>query len=119
MTGHKDCHPNTGIKVTVSLAKNLGSLVRVAIVCAVIYGVVVWKGTTSQYDDVTEFAEKACVDEISQRFNAATVKVYAVKKNSNGYIVRATITLARGNTAKAYCLTNTHGGVKDISLEER
>ncbi len=119
MTGHKDCHPNTGIKVTVSLAKNLGSLVRVAIVCAVIYGVVVWKGTTSQYDDVTEFAEKACVDEISQRFNAATVKVYAIKENSNGYVVRATVTFATGKTGKVYCLTNAHGGVRDISLEER
>ena len=97
----------------------IGNLFKVALVLGGIYALVKWEFTETQDDDVRDFAEKACIDEIENRFDTSTVRVYAVNENNNGYVVRATVTLARGNTAKVYCLTNTNGGVEDITIEER
>ena len=97
----------------------IGNIFKIAVAGGCIYGVVMWQSDRAGHDAVGAFAEKACVDEIRARFDASRVAAYSLKKNENGYVVRATLTLNKGNTAKAYCLTNTHGGVKDISLEER
>lgn len=78
-----------------------------------------WEFTKPQDDDVNDFAEKACVDEIRDRFDVSTVRAYAVNETNNGYVVRASVTFARGTVAKVYCLTNVHGGVKEIMIEER
>ena len=96
----------------------IGNLFKVALVLGGVYVFVNWEFTETQDDDVRDFAEKACIDEIENRFDTSTVRVYAVNANNNGYVVRATVTLARGNTAKVYCLTNTNGGVEEIMLEE-
>ena len=96
----------------------IGNLFKVALVLGGVYVFVNWEFTETQDDDVRDFAEKACIDEIENRFDTSTVRVYAVNENNNGYVVRATVTLARGNTAKVYCLTNTNGGVEEIMLEE-
>jgi hypothetical protein len=47
------------------------------------------------------------------------VNVYSVKETNIGYVVRASVTLPKGTVAKVYCLTNTHGGVREITIEER
>ena len=97
----------------------IGNILKAAVVGGCIYAVVTWQFAKTQDDDVGDFAERACVDEIGARYDASTVRAYSVKKTNNGYIVRASITLPRGTTAKVYCLTNAHGGVKEITIEER
>jgi hypothetical protein len=102
-----------------NIGATIGNLFKVALVLGGIYVFVNWEFTETQDDDAKSFAEKACIDEIEGRFDTSTVRVYAVDENNNGYVVRATVTLARGNTAKVYCLTNTNGGVNEITIEER
>ena len=97
----------------------IGDIIKVAFLVGIIYGAMKWQDIDLPGDDVKEFAESACVTEIRHRFDVTTVNAYAVNENSNGYVVRASVTLANGNIAKVNCLTNTHGGVKDITIEER
>jgi hypothetical protein len=95
------------------------NLVKALIVGGAIYGVVNWQANKPQGDEFTDFAERACTDEINSRYDVSTVRVYSIKNTNNGFVVRATVTLARGATAKVYCLTNSHGGVKEVTIEER
>jgi hypothetical protein len=97
----------------------IGNVFKVALVLGCIYAFVNWEFTETQDDDARGFAEKACIDEIDDRFDTLTVRIYAVNENNNGYVVSATVTLARGTVAKVYCLTNAHGGVEEITIEER
>ena len=96
-----------------------GNIVKALIVGGAIYGVVNWQTNKPQGDAISDFAERACIDEIRNRYDVSTVRVYAINENRNGYVVRAALTLAKGNTAKVYCLTNSHGGVKEVTIEER
>ena len=102
-----------------NIGASIGNVFKVALVLGGIYAFVKWEFTETQDDDVRGFAEKACIDEIENRFDTSTVRIYTVNETNNGYVVRATATMARGNTAKVYCLTNPHGGVKEITIEER
>jgi len=101
------------------IGESIGNIFKVVLVCGCIYAFVKWEFDKPQDDDVSNFAEKACIDEIRDRFDVSTVRTYAVNETNNGYVVRASVTLARGTTAKVNCLTNAHGGVKDIMIEER
>jgi len=102
-----------------ALGDRIGDVLLLAAVGAAIYALVKWEFINPQDNEVSRFAEKACVDEIRHRYNASTVRAYAVNKTNNGYTVRASITLARGTPAKVYCLTNAHGGVREIGIEEQ
>jgi len=102
-----------------NISRATGSIVKAAILIGIAYGILNWQDINLPDDGVKDFAEKACISEITQLFNVTRVRVYAINENSNGYVVRATVTLAKGNTAKVNCLTNDHGGVRDISIEER
>ena len=102
-----------------NISKAIGSIVKAAILIGIAYGILNWQDINLTDDGVRDFAENACISEITQRFNVTTVRAYAINENSNGYVVRVTVTLAKGNTAKVTCLTNVHGGVRDISIEER
>ena len=101
------------------IGKTIGDIVKAVLLVGLIYAVVNWQDVDKVDDDVREFAEQACITEIGHRYNVSTARVYAVNENSNGYTVRATVTLAKGNTAKVNCLANTHGGVNEITIEER
>lgn len=101
------------------IGETIGSIVKAALLIALIYAVVKWQDDDLLDDDLGDFAEQACISEIGQRFNVSRVNVYAVNENSNGYVIRATVELTKGNTAKVACVTNSHGGVKDIAIEER
>jgi hypothetical protein len=101
------------------ISKATGSIVKAVILIGIAYGILNWQEVNLTDDGAKDFAEKACISEITRRFNVTTVRAYAINENSNGYVVRATVTLAKGNTAKVNCLTNVHGGVRDISIEER
>ena len=89
----------------------IGTLLKAAVVCGCAYAIWQWDVINPQDDDVT--------NEIGSRFNASMVNVYSVKETNIGYVVRASVTLPKGTVAKVYCLTNTHGGVREITIEER
>ena len=95
------------------------NLLKASVLCACVYGVVKWAPIELLEDDVAEFAEKACIDEIRNRYDASSVNVYDVTESNNGYVVRASITLAKGKRAKGICLTNPHGGIREITIEQR
>ena len=102
-----------------ALANRIGNILLLGAVGAGIYVLVEWEFINPQGDEIRAFAEKACVDEIRQRYDASTVNAYSVNKSNNGYIVRASVALAGSRQAKAYCLTNASGGVRELGLEER
>ena len=97
----------------------IGSLIKVAVVGACVYGFVKWGPLESGNDDTGDFAESACIDEIRSRYDVSRVSVYELSKRDNGYAVRASVTLTRGPIAKVTCVTNRHGGVRDIVVDER
>jgi hypothetical protein len=97
----------------------IGTFLKAAVFCACVYGVVKWGPIQLLEDDVNEFAEKACIDEIRNRYSASTVTVYEINESNSGHVVRASIALPRGKHAKGICLTNVHGGVREITIEQR
>ena len=102
------------------IRNTIGDILKAAVLCACVYGVVKWDPIELRDDDdVKEFAEKACIDEIRNRYDASTVNIYEVNESNNGYVVRASVGLARGKRAKGICLTNVHGGVREITIEQR
>ena len=101
------------------MGRLVGNLIKAAILLAGIYVIVKWAPIEMQADDKAEFAESACRDAARARYDVSTVRVYDVSKTNNGYVVRITVTLARGTPAKVVCLTNSNGGVRDISIDER
>lgn len=96
-----------------------GNVVKLAILGACIYGAMKWQAGESQNGGLKAFAESACKDEIESRFNVSTVRVYDLRENTNGYSVRASATLARGARVKIVCLTNPHGGIREVTIDER
>lgn len=101
------------------IGRSIGSVLKAVLLCVCIYGLVKWDVIKTQDGEVRDFAEKACIDEIGDRFDASAVRTYSVDETNNGYVVRTSVTLARGAVAKVYCLTNAHGGIEDMTIEER
>ena len=101
------------------IGQSIGTIIKIGLVAGCVYALLKWNSISLQDDDSTEFAEKACGDEISSRFNASNVRIYAVNEANDGYVVRASISLDNGNTAKVICLINTHGSVREVTIEER
>ncbi len=102
-----------------NIGASIENTLKAAFVIGFVYALVNWEFGETQNGDASYFAEKACVDEINDRFNPSTVRVYAINDNNNGYVVRATVTLAKGKPAKVTCLTNTNGGVREVTIRER
>jgi hypothetical protein len=102
-----------------SIRQSIGGLLKLAVVVACGYGIWVWQGGASSGDDVREFARRACADEVRARYNVSNVRSYDIDENANGFVVRVTVTLPRGDAAKVVCLTNRNGGVRDLTIEER
>jgi hypothetical protein len=101
------------------IGQSIDTIIKIGLVAGCVYALLKWNPISLQDDDSIKFAEKACGDEISSRFNASNLRIYAVKENNEGYVVRASISLDNGNTAKVVCLTNTHGSIRDVTIEER
>lgn len=97
----------------------LRNIVTLAIIAAAIYAFLQWRGGDLAADDVAAFAERDCEAQIKQRFRVSRVTLLGTEKNSKGYVIRATVTLDKGGKAKVTCVTNAHGGVRDIAIEER
>jgi len=96
-----------------------GSLIKLAVLGACVYGIIEWRATQGGAGDAQAFARRACVDAIGARYNVSHIQAYEVRENSNGFVVRATATLANGSPAKVVCLANRQGGVRDVSILER
>ena len=102
-----------------NISHAIGTLVKIALVAGCIYWLMKWNSSDQQDDADIAFAEKACVSEISSRYNTSAVRTYAANENSNGYVIRASITLPAGETAKVICLSNANGRVRELTIEER
>ena len=102
-----------------SIGESIGTIVKIGLVAGCTYAVFTWNPISPQDDGSIRFAEKACADEFRSRFNASNIRIYAVAETNDGYVVRASITLDRGTIAKVICLTNTHGSVRELTIEER
>jgi hypothetical protein len=102
-----------------SVGQSVGTIIKIGLVAGCAYALFKWNPISLQDDDNTKFAEKACADEFSSRFDGTNVRIYNVNEINDGFVVRASITLAKGNIAKVVCLTNTHGSVREITIEER
>ena len=97
----------------------LGSLFKLAVLCACFYAVMEWRGAESQKSTVEEFAENACIDEIRNRYNLSSPGAYDVAETGTGYTVRVSATSAKGTRVKVVCVTTEHGGVRDIAIDDR
>ena len=101
-----------------NIGKSIANVLKAVLLIGFIYAFMNWESIRPKNDNAVDYAKQSCVDEIGDRYNASTVNVYMVNKNESGYVVRASITLQRGARAKVYCLTNEHGRVEDILVEE-
>jgi len=95
------------------------NLIKLGLIAAGMYVLWQWNATRSGGEDLSAYAEKSCVDEIRSRFDTTTVRANSVRENTNGFVVRVSMTLARGNVAKVTCLSNEHGRVIDVMVDER
>jgi hypothetical protein len=96
-----------------------GSLLNLAIIGACAYGLVKWQSSAPEAGEVTSFAASACVDAARSRYDLSDARHYKTSQNSSGFVVRVSATTSRGKPAKIICLVNTHGGVNEISIDER
>ena len=101
------------------MGRALSNLVVLALVVGGAWYLWNWQFGDSGDSEAMVFAERSCVDELRSRFETTTVKANSVRANANGFTVRATMTLARGDVARATCLTNHNGTVSDVTVEER
>lgn len=63
-------------------------------------------------------ARESCTDEARRRFDVTAARSHSVRANSSGYVVRGSMTLTRGGTARLTCLTNHNGRVTEIMVDE-
>lgn len=101
------------------MIKTISNLVVLAIIVGAAYTLWNWKFAGTADNEAMGYAESSCVSAIRGRFDTTSVKSYSVKENSNGFTVRGSMTLARGNVAKVTCLTNANGTVIDVLVDER
>ena len=99
------------------MIKALGNLVMLAIIVVGAWYLWNWKFGGSGNNETMVHAEQSCVDELRSRFDTTTVKANSVRENANGFTVRATMTLARGDTTRVTCLTNHNGSVSDVIVD--
>lgn len=97
----------------------MNSLIKFAILGACIYGAMKWQVITPRDNGVAEFAKTDCVAGIGDRYDVSNIRAYDVRETNNGFAVRASATSARGTAVKLVCLTNAHGGVREITIDER
>ena len=101
------------------MGRAISNLIVLAMIAGGVYYLWNWQFGSAGNDEAASYAETSCVDAIRSRYDTTTVKANSVRENANGFVVRATMTLARGDMARATCLTNDNGTVRDIVVDER
>lgn len=99
------------------MIKAISNLVVLAIIVGVVYTLWNWNFAGTADNEAMGYAQSSCVDAIRSRFDTTSVKAHSVRENSNGFTVRGSMTLARGNVAKVTCLTNHNGTVRDVFVD--
>jgi hypothetical protein len=102
-----------------SITKSLSNLVVAAIVVGGAYVLLNRVSIEPGGDELSEFAKRACADEVVSRYDTQSANVYRVDKNNKGFVVRASMTLSRGTPVKVICLANENGRIEDVMLDER
>ena len=100
------------------MLRTISNLIVLAIIIFIAYTLWNWKFGAAGGSDLMAYAEKSCIDEVRSRYDTTTVRSNSVRENASGFVVRGSMTLARGNVAKVTCLTNEHGRVRDVIVEE-
>ena len=100
------------------MVQKIKNLVVLAIIMAGAYYLWNWNYGGAGSNEFMDYAERSCVDAIRNRFDATAVSSNSVRENADGFVIRATITLERGGTARVTCLTNQRGSVTDVSVYE-
>ena len=101
------------------MIRTITNLVVLALIIGVAYSLWNWQSPGRGDDDAARYAEKSCADSIRARFDVTSVKANSVRRNDNGFVVRASVTLSRGAIARATCVTNLNGTVEDVMIDER
>lgn len=100
------------------MGRAISNLIVLVVLGVGAYALWQWKAASSGASDLARHVERSCIDEIRSRFDTTSVKANSVRESANGFAVRATATLARGNVARVTCLTSPNGTVLDITLHE-
>ncbi|NIL93417.1 MAG: hypothetical protein GTO71_03000 [Woeseiaceae bacterium] len=101
------------------MLRQITNLVVIAAIGFAAYSLWNWQSESTGDDEAMRYAEVSCIDAIRSRFDVENVRSNSVRPNEKGYVVRASMTLRRGDIAKATCLTNPNGTVEDVFVEER
>ncbi|MDX1508996.1 MAG: hypothetical protein R3358_11995 [Woeseiaceae bacterium] len=101
-----------------SIGKIINNLLSLGLLVAGVYVILHWQDFAGSKSDVEAFAERACIDAVNSSYDVSNVSPYEISRSDSGFVVRLSVTTARGKKAKAICLTNPHGGVRDTMLEE-
>lgn len=102
-----------------SIGQSVSSLIKLAVLAGCAFALYKWSPIGKQANESIQFAESACRDEARARFGGTSIRVYDVNETNDGYVVRTSITLSNGKVAKVICVTNTHGSVRDVTIDER
>jgi hypothetical protein len=95
----------------------ISNLVVLAVIVGAVYTLWNWKFAGTADNEAMGYAQSSCMGAIRSRFDTTSVKAHSVRENSNGFTVRGSMTLARGNVAKVTCLTNHNGTVRDVFVD--
>ena len=101
------------------MSQALGNLVKLALLCGGAYLAYDWYSNSSSDSEVADFARSACLDATRRRMDVSSARVYEVIESDRGFVVRISATLTRGKPVKVACVTNAHGGVTDLDIDER
>lgn len=100
------------------ISKLINNVLSLGLLAGGVYVLLHWQDFGGSKSDVEEFAERACIDAVSSEYNVSNASPYEISETDSGFIVRLSVTTSRGTKAKATCLTNPHGGVRDTMIEE-
>jgi hypothetical protein len=99
----------------------LGAIRNLVVLALIVWGAwTLWQWKFGGGDDEMErVAQQSCLDEARSRYDVTAARSHSVQVNSKGFVVKGTMTLARGGNAKLTCLTNHNGRVTEVIVEER
>lgn len=103
----------------VGIQQSIHTVVKLGLIAGCAYALYQWAPVNTGDDGSVEFAREACADETRARFDVSGLRVYDVKQSNDGFVVNISVTLGNSNAAKVVCLTNRHGSVRDVMIDER
>jgi hypothetical protein len=99
----------------------LRAIINLAVLAAIIWAAWSlwhWQFGAGESKGAASYAAKSCVDEARGRYDISGARTHSVEENRNGFVVKGSMTLRRGGTAKLTCLTNHNGRVTEVMVAE-